>query len=175
MKQYFLQNIHKNGVGKKCTSISLCSFEWEDLKIPAGFPVSPLKLVRDIIRAGHLRVLFSVLLFPPTDGSTMDADSKRHISVANISGNSIIFFSNAFYIERIHTRYLKISVSILVTFFIVPGHRDADDNETADQLARLWSEYPFIGPEPAGGLSTGIATKAVRDSTNRGNKNTGGP
>jgi hypothetical protein len=35
------------------------------------------------------------------------------------------------------------------------------------KLARLGSESPFIGPEPACSISAGIAKKAVRDWTNR--------
>jgi ribonuclease HI len=42
------------------------------------------------------------------------------------------------------------------------GHRGIEDNETVGQLARLGSECPFIGPEPACGTSAGIAIKAVR-------------
>jgi ribonuclease HI len=53
----------------------------------------------------------------------------------------------------------------------VLGHRGIEGNETADKLARLRSECPFIGPETACGISAGIAKKAVRDCTNRGHKN----
>jgi ribonuclease HI len=49
----------------------------------------------------------------------------------------------------------------------MPGHRGIEDNEAADQLARLGSESNFIGPEPACSISAGIAKKAVRDWTNR--------
>jgi hypothetical protein len=49
----------------------------------------------------------------------------------------------------------------------VPGH----GNETA----RTGSEHPFIGPEPACGISIGVAKKAVRDWTNGNHKNTGHP
>jgi hypothetical protein len=38
-------------------------------------------------------------------------------------------------------------------------------NETANQLARLGSERPFAGPEPACNILVGIAKKAVRDWT----------
>jgi hypothetical protein len=52
----------------------------------------------------------------------------------------------------------------------VPGHGGIVGNETAEQLARMGSEYPFIGPEPACGISIGVAKKAVRDWTNRNHK-----
>jgi hypothetical protein len=41
----------------------------------------------------------------------------------------------------------------------------APGNETADQLAKVGAEHPFIGPEPACGISTGVARKAIRDWT----------
>jgi hypothetical protein len=43
-------------------------------------------------------------------------------------------------------------------------------DETADQLARTGSEHPFIGPEPACGISVGVAKKAVRDWASRKHK-----
>jgi hypothetical protein len=49
-------------------------------------------------------------------------------------------------------------------------HEGIVGNETADQLARTESEYPFIGPEPACGISVGVAKKAVRNWTNRNHK-----
>jgi ribonuclease HI len=49
----------------------------------------------------------------------------------------------------------------------VPGHEGIVGNKTADQLARTGYEHPFIGPEPASGISVGVAKKAVRDWTNR--------
>jgi hypothetical protein len=47
----------------------------------------------------------------------------------------------------------------------VPGHEGIAGNETADQLAKVGAEHPFIGPEPACGISTGVARKAFRDWT----------
>jgi hypothetical protein len=47
----------------------------------------------------------------------------------------------------------------------VPGHEGIAGNETADQLAKIGAEYPFIGPEPACGISTVVAKKAIRDWT----------
>jgi hypothetical protein len=45
-----------------------------------------------------------------------------------------------------------------------------------DQLARMGSEHLFIGPEPACGISIGVAKNAVTDWTNRNHKkNTGKP
>jgi hypothetical protein len=42
-----------------------------------------------------------------------------------------------------------------------------DGNEKADQLARQGSSRPFIGPEPALGISTKIAREVIRGWTNR--------
>jgi ribonuclease HI len=52
----------------------------------------------------------------------------------------------------------------------VPGHEGIVGNETADQLARIGSDHPFTGPEPACGISFGVAKKAVRDWTNRNHR-----
>jgi hypothetical protein len=54
----------------------------------------------------------------------------------------------------------------------VLGHKGTVGNETADQLARIGSESLFIGPEPACGISNGVAKKAVRDWTSRNHKKT---
>jgi hypothetical protein len=56
----------------------------------------------------------------------------------------------------------------------VPGHEGIESNEIADQLVKLRSECPFIGPELACGISAGIVKKAVRDWTET-IKNTGNP
>jgi hypothetical protein len=55
----------------------------------------------------------------------------------------------------------------------VPCHESIIGNERADQLARTGSQHPFIGPEPACGISIGVAKKAVRDWMNRNQKNFG--
>jgi ribonuclease HI len=52
----------------------------------------------------------------------------------------------------------------------VPGHEGIEGHEVAEKLAKLGSECPFIGPEPACGISAGIVKKAVRDCTNRNHK-----
>jgi hypothetical protein len=49
----------------------------------------------------------------------------------------------------------------------VPGHEGIDGNEMSDQLAKQGFECPFIGCEPACGISTEVSEKAVRDSTIR--------
>jgi hypothetical protein len=52
----------------------------------------------------------------------------------------------------------------------VPGHEGVVSREKVDQLARTGSERQFIGPEPACGISIGVAKKAVRDWANRNNE-----
>jgi hypothetical protein len=49
----------------------------------------------------------------------------------------------------------------------VPGHEGIAGNELADQLARLGSEHPFTGPEPACGTSIEAAKGAVSNWLNR--------
>jgi hypothetical protein len=49
----------------------------------------------------------------------------------------------------------------------VPGHEGIVGNEIADQLAKVGFECPLVGPEPACGISVGVAKKAVGDWTNR--------
>jgi hypothetical protein len=49
----------------------------------------------------------------------------------------------------------------------VPGHEGIAGSQTADLLARTESEHPFIEPEPACGISVGVAKKSVRDWTHR--------
>jgi ribonuclease HI len=51
----------------------------------------------------------------------------------------------------------------LVQLIWVLGHEGTEGNKTADQLAKLGSECPFIGPEPESGISARIATKGVMD------------
>jgi hypothetical protein len=52
----------------------------------------------------------------------------------------------------------------------VRGHAGIVGNELADHLARMGSEQPFTGPEPACGISAGVAKTAVRDWPNRNHK-----
>jgi hypothetical protein len=52
----------------------------------------------------------------------------------------------------------------------VPGHEGIAGNETADQLAKTGYDYPFLGPEPACGISMGVAKKAIRDWTTMNHK-----
>jgi hypothetical protein len=49
----------------------------------------------------------------------------------------------------------------------VPVHEGITENETANHLARTGSEHPFTGPEPACGISFGVAKRAVKDWMNK--------
>jgi hypothetical protein len=53
-----------------------------------------------------------------------------------------------------------------------PGHEGVVGIETAAQLATAGSEHPCIGPEPACGISIGVAKKAFRTELT---KNIGNP
>jgi hypothetical protein len=57
-----------------------------------------------------------------------------------------------------HQSHIQLAKHNRVQLIWVPGH----GNETACQLARTGSRHPFIGPEPACGISVGVAKKAVR-------------
>jgi hypothetical protein len=50
-----------------------------------------------------------------------------------------------------------------------------DANKTADQLAELRPDCPFIGPELACCISLGATKKALKDWMKRDHKNNGNP
>jgi hypothetical protein len=52
----------------------------------------------------------------------------------------------------------------------VAGHEGIAGNETADHLTKLGSKSLLTGPEPACGISVGVAKRAVRDWINRNHK-----
>jgi ribonuclease HI len=63
-----------------------------------------------------------------------------------------------------HQSLMQLARHNRVKLIWVPGHEGIVGKETGDQLARTGSEHPFIGPEPAFGISVGVAKKAVRAS-----------
>jgi ribonuclease HI len=48
-----------------------------------------------------------------------------------------------------HQSLVKLAQHNTVQLIRVPGHEDTEGNKNPDQLARLGSESPFIGPELA--------------------------
>jgi hypothetical protein len=69
-----------------------------------------------------------------------------------------------------HQSLIQLARHNRVQLIWVPGHEGIARNEAADLLARTGSEHLFTGPEPAYGISYGVAKTAVRDWTNRNNK-----
>jgi hypothetical protein len=65
-----------------------------------------------------------------------------------------------------HQSLIQLAKHNRIHLIWVPGHEGIVGNETADQLART-------GPEPACGISIGVAKKAVRDWTDRNHKKYG--
>jgi hypothetical protein len=49
----------------------------------------------------------------------------------------------------------------------VLGHKGAEGNETADQLAKRSLLHPFIGPEPACGISDTVTGRVFMDWVHR--------
>jgi hypothetical protein len=70
-----------------------------------------------------------------------------------------------------HQSLMQLARHKRVQLIWVPGHEGIVGKEMAEnQLAKIGSEHSFIGPEPACGISVGVAKKAVRDWTNRNHK-----
>jgi ribonuclease HI len=69
-----------------------------------------------------------------------------------------------------HQSLMQLAKHNRVQLIWVLGHEGIIGNEMADQLARMGSEHPFMGPEPACSISVGVAKKVVRDWTSRNHK-----
>jgi ribonuclease HI len=69
-----------------------------------------------------------------------------------------------------HQSLIQLARYNRVQLIWVSDHDDIAGNETADLLARIGSEHPFIRPESACGTSIGVAKRAVRDWTKRNKK-----
>jgi ribonuclease HI len=69
-----------------------------------------------------------------------------------------------------HKSLTQLARNNRVQLIWVPGHEGIVGNEMSDQLARTGYEHPFIGPQPACGISIEVAKKAVRNWTNRNHK-----
>jgi ribonuclease HI len=61
-----------------------------------------------------------------------------------------------------HQSLMRLAQHNRVQLIWVLGHMGIDGNEMADRLARQGSSRPFIGPEPALGISTKIAREVIR-------------
>jgi ribonuclease HI len=66
-----------------------------------------------------------------------------------------------------HQSLLQLARPNRVQLVWVPGHEGIAGNKTVDYLAKTVSEHIFTGPEPACGISFGVAKSAVRDWMNK--------
>jgi ribonuclease HI len=66
-----------------------------------------------------------------------------------------------------HQSLMTLAASNKAYLMWVPGHTGIHGYETADQLAKMGSLRPFIGPEPAFGISDNVARRAIRDWVSR--------
>jgi ribonuclease HI len=72
---------------------------------------------------------------------------------------------NSKFVWDCHQTLMELAKHNRVQLIRVAGDDGVAGNETADQLAKVGAEHPFIGPEPACGISIGVAKKAIRDWT----------
>jgi hypothetical protein len=66
-----------------------------------------------------------------------------------------------------HQSLVQLARQNRVQLVWVPGHECIAGSETKDYLAKTGSEHTFTGPEPARGISFGVAKRAVRDWMNK--------
>jgi ribonuclease HI len=66
-----------------------------------------------------------------------------------------------------HQSLMTLAEHNRVQLIWVPGHMRIDGNEKADQLATQGSSPPFVGPEPALGISAKTAREVIRGWMNR--------
>jgi ribonuclease HI len=105
----------------------------------------------------------------------LDRNSKyRNINILSESQAAIKALGkyqiNSKLVWDCHQFLIQLAKCNRVQLIWVPSHEGIVGNETADQLASTGSENPFIGPEPACGISIGVAKKAVRNWMNRNHK-----
>jgi hypothetical protein len=62
-----------------------------------------------------------------------------------------------------HQSLMTLAVHNKVHLMWVLGHRGIHDNDMVDQLAKIGSLHPFIGPEPACGIYSNVARRVIRD------------
>jgi ribonuclease HI len=89
------------------------------------------------------------------------SDSQAAIKVLNN------FKINSILVWDCHQSLMRLADHNRIQLIWMPGHMGIDGNEMADKLARQGSSCPFIGPQPALGISAKIAREVIRGWTNR--------
>jgi hypothetical protein len=92
---------------------------------------------------------------------------KRNIYILSDSQAAIRALDNCRITSRLvwdcHQSLMILTECNKVYLLWVLGHKGIEGNETANQLAREGSLLPFIGPEPACGISGRVAGHAISD------------
>jgi hypothetical protein len=92
---------------------------------------------------------------------------NRNIYILSDSQAAIKAFDNCKIYSKLvwdcHQSPMTLAVRNKVYLMWVPEHKGIHGHVIADQLTKMGSLHPFIGPEPSFGISGNVARRAIRD------------